>query len=294
MDNKLKAGVLYGLGAYGLWGFLPIYWKQIHHVPALEILANRFIWSLFFVFLLIIALKKKDEFLQETKNIFSTTKSSLLMIGAAIMIAFNWGIFIWAVEDGRIMETSLGYYINPMMNVLLGVVFLKEKLTKLQWTAVGCACSGILVMLIRTGYLPWVSIVVPLSFAIYALLKKFIQVSPFSSIMLETLIISPLAIGYLGYLASHGQNAYQLYDGLTVAYLIGAGAVTATPLLLFTASAKRLPLNMVGFMQYISPTISMLIGIFMYGEEFTFTHAITFTLIWVGVSIFSWTQFKHS
>ena len=294
MDNKFKAGVLYGLGAYGLWGILPIYWKQIHHVPALEILANRFIWSLFFVFLLIIALNKKDEFLAETKNIFSTIPSSLLMIGAAIMIAFNWGIFIWAVEDGRIMETSLGYYINPMMNVLLGVLFLKEKLTKMQWTAVGFACAGIMIMVIRAGYLPWVSLVVPLSFAIYALLKKFIQVSPFSSIMLETLIISPLAIGYLAYLASHGQNAYQLYDGLTVAYLIGAGAVTATPLLLFTASAKRLPLNLVGFLQYISPTLSMFIGIFMYGEEFTFTHAITFTLIWLGVAIFSWTQFRHS
>lgn len=294
MDSKLKAGIFYGLGAYGLWGVLPIYWKQIHHVPALEILANRFIWSLFFVMLLILGLHKKDEFIQETKNIFSTTKSSILMILAAIMIAFNWGIFIWAVEDGRIMETSLGYYINPMMNVLLGVLFLKEKLSKLQWTAVAFACAGIMVMVIRAGYLPWVSIVVPLSFAIYGLLKKFIQVSPFSSIMLETLIISPLAIGYLSYLALQGKNAYQLYDGLTIAYLIGAGAVTATPLLLFTACAKRLPLNLVGFLQYIAPTISMIIGIYMYGEEFTYTHAITFTLIWIGVALFSWAQFRRS
>lgn len=293
MDNKIKAGILYGLGAYGLWGILPIYWKQVHHVPALEILANRFIWSLFFVFLLILCLNKKDEFIEETKNIFSTTKSSMVMIWAAVMITFNWGIFIWAVEDGRIMETSLGYYINPMMNVLLGVVFLKERLTKLQWTAVGFACAGIMAMVIRAGYLPWVSIVVPLSFAIYGLLKKFIQVSPFSSIMLETMIISPLALGYLGYLAVNGKNAYQLYDAVTIIYLIGAGAVTATPLLLFTACAKRLPLNLVGFLQYLAPTISMIIGIFMYGEAFTSTHAITFSCIWIGVAIFSWSQFKH-
>ena len=191
------------------------------------------------------------------------------------------------------METSLGYYINPMMNVLLGVVFLKERLTKLQWTAVGFACAGIMAMVIRAGYLPWVSIVVPLSFAIYGLLKKFIQVSPFSSIMLETMIISPLALGYLGYLAVNGQNAYQLYDAVTIIYLIGAGAVTATPLLLFTACAKRLPLNLVGFLQYLAPTISMIIGIFMYGEAFTSTHAITFSCIWIGVAIFSWSQFKH-
>jgi len=293
MDNNFKAGILYGLGAYGLWGVLPIYWKQIHHVPALEILANRFIWSLVFVFFLIISLHKKDEFITETKNVFSTSKSSIMMILAAIMISFNWGIFIWAVEDGRIMETSLGYYINPMMNVLLGVVFLKERLSKLQWLAVGFACTGIMVMVIRTGYLPWVSIVVPLSFAIYGVLKKFIQISPFSSIMLETLIISPLAIGYLGYLALQGKNAYQLFDSLTIIYLIGAGAVTATPLLLFTACAKRLPLNLVGFLQYLAPTISMIIGIFMYCEVFTPTHAITFTCIWIGVAIFSYTQLKN-
>ena len=279
MNKDFKEGLLYGLGAYGLWGVLPIYWKQIHHVPALEILANRFIWSLFFVALLIFVLHKKEEFILETKEVFSTVRTSVIMILAAIMITFNWGIFIWAVEDGRIMETSLGYYINPMMNVLLGLLVFKERLSKLQWVAVTFACTGILIMVVRLGYLPWVSITVPLSFAIYAVLKKFLRVSPFTSIFLETLIISPLALGYLYYRASFGQNAYQSGDLLTIVYLIGAGAVTATPLLLFTACAKRLPLNVVGFLQYISPTISMVIGIFMYGEVFTSTHALTFGCI---------------
>ena len=292
MDKNFRLGVICGLACYILWGVLPIYWKQIHHVPALEILANRFIWSLVFIYILILFLKKKGEFIAETKAIFSTTKSSLYMIAAAIMLSFNWGIFIWAVEDGRILETSLGYYINPMLNVLLGLMFLHERLTKLQWIAVGLACSGIAVMVARTGYLPWVSITVPLSFAIYGLLKKYIKASPFTSSLLETLIISPLALGYLGYLFMHGENAYQKFDSATIMYLVGAGVVTATPILLFTACAKLLPLSTVGFMQYLSPSISMLIGIYMYNEVFTTTHAITFGLIWLGLSIYTYTQFK--
>ena len=292
MDKNFRLGVICGLACYILWGVLPIYWKQIHHVPALEILANRFIWSLVFIYILILFLKKKGEFIAETKAIFSTTKSSLYMIAAAIMLSFNWGIFIWAVEDGRILETSLGYYINPMLNVLLGLMFLHERLTKLQWIAVGLACSGIAVMVARTGYLPWVSITVPLSFAIYGLLKKYIKASPFTSSLLETLIISPLALGYLGYLFMHGENAYQKFDATTIMYLVGAGVVTATPILLFTACAKLLPLSTVGFMQYLSPSISMLIGIYMYNEVFTTTHAITFGLIWLGLTIYTYTQFK--
>lgn len=292
MDKNFRLGVICGLACYILWGVLPIYWKQVHHVPALEILANRFVWSLVFIYILILFLNKKDEFIAETKAIFSTTKSSLYMIAAAIMLSFNWGIFIWAVEDGRILETSLGYYINPMLNVLLGLMFLHERLTKLQWIAVGLACSGIAVMVARTGYLPWVSITVPLSFAIYGLLKKYIKASPFTSSLLETLIISPIAIGYLGYLFMHGENAYQKFDATTIMYLVGAGVVTATPILLFTACAKLLPLSTVGFMQYLSPSISMLIGIFMYNEVFTTTHAITFGLIWLGLSIYTYTQFK--
>lgn len=294
MDKNIRLGVLYGLGCYGLWGVLPIYWKQVHHVPAVEILANRFIWSLVFIYLLILVLGKKDEFVRETKEVFSNTKSSFYMIAAAVMLSFNWGIFIWAVEDGRIIETSLGYYINPMLNVLCGLIFFKERLSKLQWLAVAAACTGIAVMIVRTGYLPWVSIVVPGSFAMYGVLKKYIQVSPFTSNLLETLIISPIALGYLAWLYINGKNAFQLFDMNTSIYLVGAGVVTATPILLFTACAKKLPLNMVGFLQYLAPTISMAIGIFMYDELFSFTHALTFGFIWIGVLIFTYAQLKKS
>ena len=293
MKKDFRLGLSYGLAAYLLWGVLPIYWKQIQQVPALEILANRFIWSLIFMTLLIKLLHKQVDVRQEIRGVFSGGRSTVFMLAAAVMIAFNWGIFIWAVEDGRIMATSMGYYINPMLNVMLGLIFLREKLNRLEWLAVGFACTGIAFMVVRTGYLPWVSLCIASTFAFYGLLKKYLQVSPFTSIFLETLIISPLAVGYLVYLALHGGNAYQLAELGTKFYLMGSGAATAVPLLLFTAAAKLLPLNTVGFLQYISPTISMFIGIFIYGESFTSTHAISFGCIWIGLVLFSFSQFKN-
>ncbi len=292
MDSNTRMGWICGLSAYLLWGVLPIYWKQLHKVDAMEILANRFIWSLLFVFILIVATGKWKEFLQETKAVFSTTKTSINMILAAIMIALNWGIFIWAVEDGRIIETSMGYYINPLMNVSLGMVFLKERLNKLEWIAVILATMGIAYMVLQLGYLPWVSIAVPLTFAIYGLLKKKIMVSPFTSVLLETVLISPLAIAFLFKLWLNGNNAVQVQDNVTLYYLLGAGVVTATPLLLFTGCAKRLPLSMVGFLQYLAPSISLLIGVFIYGEAFTNTHVVTFGCIWTGLSFFIVSQLR--
>ena len=292
MDKNYKLGVLYGLGAYFLWGLLPIYWKQLHHVPAFEILANRFIWSVVFVLLLLACTGRLGEFARETRQVFSTLKSGCTMVLAAVMIAFNWGIFIWAVEDGRIVETSLGYYINPLISVLFGMVFLKERLNRLEWTAVALAALGISVMVVQNGSLPWVSIAVPGTFAVYGLLKKFISVSPFTSILLETLIISPVMLCYLGGLWLEGANAMQSGGALTTVLLIGAGAATATPLLLFTACAKILPLNMVGFMQYLSPSMSLLIGVFVYGEAFTLTHALTFGCIWLGLGFYICSQLR--
>ena len=292
MEKNYRSGVLYGLGAYFLWGVLPIYWKLLQHVEAMEILASRFLWSAVFVFLLLLFTGKIKIFVQETKAIFSTWKTGICMILAAIMISFNWGIFIWAVEDGRIVETSMGYYINPLMNVLFGVVFLHERLNKLQTAAVICAAIGIGVIVIKNGSLPWVSLTLPLTFALYALLKKIIVAQALTSIMIETLLISPLAAYYLYYLAGKGGNVYQSCDTTTFLLLAGAGVVTATPLLLFTACARKLPLNLVGFLQYIAPSISLLLGVFIYGEPFTATIATAFGCIWVGLALFIWSQVK--
>lgn len=292
MDKNYRQGIMYGLGAYCLWGILPIYWKLLQHVPALEILANRFIWSAVFVFFLLFVTGKFKVFLSETAAVFSKFKTGTAMLAAAVTISFNWGIFIWAVEAGRIVESSMGYYINPLVSVLFGMVFLREKLDKLQWTAVICAVIGIAIMLVKNGSLPWVSVSLAFTFALYGLLKKIIPVSAMTSIMLETLLIMPVAIGYLSFLSTSGNCTYQSGDLLTISVLIGAGAVTATPLLLFTSCAKLLPLKIVGFMQYLSPTISLFLGIFVYGEVFTSTHMLSFGCIWLGLLFFTWSQIR--
>ena len=293
MDNNYRLGIFYGLGAYLLWGVLPIYWKLLQHVEAMEILASRFLWSAVFVFLLLLATGKLNIFMQETKAIFSTKKTACCMALAAIMISFNWGIFIWAVEAGRIVETSMGYYISPLMNVLFGVVFLRERLAKLQIAAVSCAAVGIGVIIVHNGGLPWVALTLPLTFAFYGLLKKIIVAQPMTSILLETLLISPLAAGYLYYLSITGGTVYQSCDMSTLLLLAGAGAVTATPMLLFTACARKLPLNIVGFLQYISPSISLMIGVLIYGEPFTGTTATAFGCIWAGLALFIWSQLRR-
>ena len=292
MDNY-RLGIFYGLGAYLLWGVLPIYWKLLQHVEAMEILANRFLWSAVFVFLLLLATGKLNIFMQETKAIFSMKKTACCMVLAAIMISFNWGIFIWAVEAGRIVETSMGYYISPLMNVLFGVVFLRERLAKLQIAAVSCAAVGIGVIIVHNGGLPWVALTLPLTFAFYGLLKKIIIAQPMTSILLETLLISPLAAGYLYYLSINEGTVYQSCDMNTLLLLAGAGAVTATPMLLFTACARKLPLNIVGFLQYISPSISLMIGVLIYGEPFTGTTATAFGCIWAGLALFIWSKIRR-
>ena len=242
---------------------------------------------------MLLATGKLNIFMQETKAIFSTKKTACCMVLAAIMISFNWGIFIWAVEAGRIVETSMGYYISPLMNVLFGVVFLRERLAKLQIAAVSCAAVGIGVIIVHNGGLPWVALTLPLTFAFYGLLKKIIIAQPMTSILLETLLISPLAAGYLYYLSINEGTVYQSCDMNTLLLLAGAGAVTATPMLLFTACARKLPLNIVGFLQYISPSISLMIGVLIYGEPFTGTTATAFGCIWAGLALFIWSQIRR-
>ena len=292
MENY-KQGIFFGLAAYVLWGILPVYWKALELVSPFEILSSRFMWSCVFVFLLIIFQKKWPLFTKEVKQVFSNVKTGAAMAAAGITISFNWGTFIWAVNNGHIVETSMGYYISPLMNVLFGVVFLRERLAKLQIAAVSCAAVGIGVIIVHNGGLPWVALTLPLTFAFYGLLKKIIMAQPMTSILLETLLISPLAAGYLYYLSINEGTVYQSCDMNTLLLLAGAGAVTATPMLLFTACARKLPLNIVGFLQYISPSISLMIGVLIYGEPFTGTTATAFGCIWAGLALFIWSQIRR-
>ena len=260
----------------------------------MEILANRLLWSVVFVFILLLVTKGLGTFVRETKAIFSTRKTACRITAAAILIAFNWGIFIWAVEAGRILETSMGNFIAPLMSVFFGMVFLGERLNKLQVIAVICAAIGISVVVIHNGSLPWVSVSLAVTFAAYGLLKKIIVAQALTSIMIETLIISPVAAGYLYYLSVSGGNAYETADLMTILFLMGTGVVTATPLLFFTACTKRVPLYIVGFMQYIIPCLSLMIGVLIYGEPFTMTHALSFGFIWLGLAFFTWSQIKRT
>lgn len=292
--NDYKKGLTCGLGAYVLWGVLPVYWKLLDNVLPFEILSSRFMWSCVFVALLIIFQGKLPLFLTEVKSIFSSFKTGAAMVSAAFVISINWGSFIWAVNNGHIVETSMGYYINPLVSVLFAVLFLRERLNKMQIAAVLCACVGVASMVWSFGKLPWVSLTLAISFALYGLIKKLLPVSSLTSIMLETLIITPLALMYEYTLWLQGVSFYASGDMKVLCLLAGAGAVTAVPLLLFTAGAKLLPLKIIGFLQYISPTLTLLLGVFVYGEPFTASHLLAFGWIWAALALFVVSQLRNN
>lgn len=293
MENY-KQGIFFGLAAYVLWGILPVYWKALELVSPFEILSSRFMWSCVFVFLLIIFQKKWPLFTKEVKQVFSNVKTGAAMVAAGITISFNWGTFIWAVNNGHIVETSMGYYINPLVSILFAVVFLRERLDKMQLAAITCAFIGVASMVYSFGKIPWVSLTLAFTFALYGLLKKILPVSALTSIMLETLLITPLALVYEYSLWQQGVSFYASGNLQVIMMLTGAGVVTAIPLLLFTAGARLLPLKIIGFLQYISPTLTLLIGVFVYNEAFTASHLMAFGWIWAALLLFIVSQLRSN
>lgn len=293
MENY-KQGIFFGLAAYVLWGILPVYWKALELVSPFEILSSRFMWSCVFVLLLIIFQKKWLLFAKEVKQVFSNVKTGAAMVAAGITISFNWGTFIWAVNNGHIVETSMGYYINPLVSILFAVVFLRERLDKMQLAAITCAFIGVASMVYSFGKIPWVSLTLAFTFALYGLLKKILPVSALTSIMLETLLITPLALVYEYSLWQQGVSFYASGNLQVIMMLTGAGVVTAIPLLLFTAGARLLPLKIIGFLQYISPTLTLLIGVFVYNEAFTASHLMAFGWIWAALLLFIVSQLRSN
>lgn len=293
MENY-KQGIFFGLAAYVLWGILPVYWKALELVSPFEILSSRFMWSCVFVFLLIIFQKKWPLFAKEVKQVFRNVKTGAAMVAAGITISFNWGTFIWAVNNGHIVETSMGYYINPLVSILFAVVFLRERLDKMQLAAITCAFIGVASMVYSFGKIPWVSLTLAFTFALYGLLKKILPVSALTSIMLETLLITPLALVYEYSLWQQGVSFYASGNLQVIMMLTGAGVVTAIPLLLFTAGARLLPLKIIGFLQYISPTLTLLIGVFVYNEAFTASHLLAFGWIWAALLLFIVSQLRSN
>ena len=287
MQNERFSGVFSAVCAYLIWGFLPIYWKLLRQAVALEILSHRVIWSLFFLLGFLLLTRRLSSFRNEIRAIGNERRRISGVFIATVIITLNWLVYIWAVNDNRIIETSLGYYINPLVNVLFGVILLKEKLSRRQYWAVSLAVLGVLNLVLHFGQFPWVSIFLAISFSLYGLCKKLLGVTAITGITLETLLISPFALTYLLSLNAQDAGVFGPGNFFATAMLIGAGVVTALPMVLFANAANRLPLSLLGFIQYLSPTIALLTGVFLYHEPFTQAHAISFGLIWLALAIFS-------
>ena len=265
MERGNALGIIYTMGAYILWGILPIYWKLIDEVPALEILANRVIWSFIFVLIIVVILKRKI-----LKNFFqvqmSQKKTWIGLFLASLFISINWFTYIYAVNTNHIVEASLGYYINPLIAVLLGVFVLREKVNKMQAISFILAGIGVLYMTISVGKIPWISLILASSFGFYGLSKKLIKVDSILGLLLETFFMLPFALLFLAYLGVNNQQSFSTVSLTNDLFLIGSGIATAIPLLWFGIGAQKIPLYLVGFLQYISPTISLILGVVMYGE----------------------------
>lgn len=278
----MQRGVMHGLAAYVTWGLLPLYWKALAHVPAMEILANRIVWSLLLMVGLL-ALGNTWGWLRALGH----RETILTYSAAALLLAINWFVYIWAVNDGHVVETSLGYFINPLVNVMLGVLLFRETLRPLQWMAVGIAALGVLYLTFNYGALPWIALTLAFSFGFYGVLKKRAALPALQGLALETTMLFPIAAGYLLWLAAMGTSAFIAASPATVLLLIGAGVATAFPLLNFGAAAQRIPLSLLGFLQYLAPTLQLLIGVLIYREAFPLSRLIGFALVWVALIIFS-------
>jgi chloramphenicol-sensitive protein RarD len=280
--GSASRGVGYAVGAYLLWGVLPIYWKLLQSVPAPLILAHRLLWS--FLFLLVVIIVRR-----EWPTLARAVNRSNLPVYtlAAALLAINWLTYIWAVNADRIVETSLGYFINPLVNVLLAVVFLREHLRPSQWAAVTLAAVGVAWLTWQHGSLPWVALVLAGTFGFYALLKKKAPLAPLPGLTLETAVLWLPALFYVGAVSLRGGLATGQDELGTAILLICTGAITALPLLLFAAAARRVQLSTIGLLQYIAPTCQLLIGVLVYGEPFDRVRWIGFAFIWAALGLYS-------
>lgn len=286
MEHKSdKIGMLYAVFAYVVWGLLPIYWKLIEDVPAGEILAHRIVWSFVFMIIIVLFMRKWRGLGTEWKRIIKDKRKLISITLASVVISLNWLVYIWAVNSDHMLQASLGYYINPLVSILLAIIVLKEKLTKSQTVSVILAGVGVLYLTVSYGVFPWVSLFLAVSFALYGLFKKMVDIPAMYGLTIETMIITPIALIYL-FLIPENSFSVQNITSMKNLFLIGAGAMTAIPLLLFASGAKRIPLAMVGILQYIAPTLMLLIGVFIYHETFTKEHLIAFSFIWLALVIY--------
>jgi chloramphenicol-sensitive protein RarD len=280
----MNRGVWYALGAYVIWGVHAIFWKNLQQIPALQLICHRIVWA--YVLLTSYVLVSG-----QGRALFDKAKSfSVLRIytAAALFISINWLIFVWGVNAGYVVETSLGYFINPLVSVLIGVLFLDERLRRGQWIAVALASIGVLVLSFAYGAIPWIALALAFSFAFYGLIKKHASLNAIQGLTLETLILFVPALGYLLYAEAQHTGAFMHTDVNTTLMLVfGTGLITSVPLLMFSSAARRIPLSLVGILQYIAPSLQFLVGVLVYHETVTRNQYIGFSLVWTALLIFA-------
>lgn len=281
----VESGAFYAVLAYTAWGLLPIYWKFFGQIPAVEVLSHRIIWSMVFLIGLLFFQQRSSEFNQLSH---SPTRLGILLVTASLL-TFNWGLYIYGVNSDQIVETSLGYFVNPLVNVMLGFVFLQERLNRPQKLAVLLSSIGVANFAWQFGQVPWIALGLAFSFAFYGLLRKVAAVAPMVGLAVETLLIAPVALILVGYWAATGVGHLDVAWSINLLF-IGSGVTTSLPLLWFNNAAKRLRLSTLGFFQYIAPSLQLILGVFLYHEPFTRTHAITFGCIWLALVIYSTTS----
>ena len=284
--NNTKKSLIAILICYFSWGLFPIYFKLLKSIDAYEALAMRVLCSFIFMILVVLLAKNKNSISLEIKKIWQNKKSFSLLVLASFLITANWLTYIIAVNTNHVLEASFGYYLNPIVTIILAVVFLKEKLTRIQ--TIACICVGIslLYLFISIGSLPWISILLALTFGLYSLCKKKIILSPKAGLLIETAIVSPIAIIYMHYLASTSNITFYTSNNATIIVLLLSGAITAIPLMLFAKGAVDIPLYLLGILQYLPPTMQFFVGIFIYNEPLSIEKLISFIIIWIAVAVF--------
>jgi chloramphenicol-sensitive protein RarD len=289
----MKRGIWYAVGAYTLWGVFPIYIKLLQAVPPVEILSHRVIWSLVFVIGLL-AIQRRWSWLRTV-----AANPALLgrFVATATVVTMNWGVYIWSINSDRVVDASLGYFINPLVNVLLGALVLRERMRPMQWASVSIAALGVAWLTVQAGTLPWIGLVLAVSFATYGLLRKTASLGAVEGLTLETAILFPLAFGYLLWLGANGQNSFVETSTGMRTLLVLAGPVTAVPLLLFAAGARRIPFSLLGLLQYIGPSIQLVLGVWLYHEPFAPAKAAGYALIWAALALYTaeslWQTFRR-
>ena len=287
-ETKESSGLLLGVGAFTIWGLVPIYFKTLSGVPPLEVLGHRVFWSV----LLLLPLVFFTGQVQQLRDVFKSPKILGFLLISSLLIGCNWLTFIWGVSNNRILETSLGYFINPLFNMLLGYLFLKEKLSPLKLIAIAIAAIAVLFQIYQLGTVPWVAFAVAFSFGFYGLARKSTPVSAAPGLTVETIILLPLALVYFFWIYQAGEHHFRFESPKLSILLALAGLVTTVPLVLFNMATKKLTLTTVGILQYLGPSLSFLVGVFVYNETVTKAQMVTFGLIWIALAIFSWDGYQ--